>query len=171
MIPQHGKSTHPDVLAAVDLWWSERKRGHDQVLAFAAKYSDAEKPSAYAGVRIDWFNADGITGPIKPGNGQWKVNGHGYAPYKSNPVNKEFEATFVKLPAIPGLPAIMFSADQSHFLYPRAFVWDGAAYYSLPQPAHHDEGDTERTADYWTEILASEYHRAHEFYTGKAVAA
>jgi hypothetical protein len=158
-IPQYGQCADPAVVETVETYWREAARAREQILAFAKKYGSGDDPGAFAGIRMGWYTADGIYG--KPsGHGQWKRQGRGWAPYKSNPIHQEFAATSVKLPTIPGLPAIVMAED--YFMEPRPIAVDGVAFYGLGHMPRPETCVPPDGLGSWTEILTSEYHRAKE---------
>lgn len=149
---QYAKSTDPDILAAVTAYWEAVAAARGNAIDFADKYGNGL--GIYAGIRHGQYVASGIAGDRPKGHGQWKRLGHGWGPYKRNPIHAEHAALTVDLPPIPGLPKTVWG--DGYIGSPQAFIHDGAAWYGIgftPKPEY--EADPR-----WEEVRVSEYNAA-----------
>lgn len=162
--PQYASTVAPDVTATIE----ENRKGQqdirDKALAFAKKYGGEDagfRYSTFLGYRVTGIECD-----EKPAEGQWKTGrrGYGYAPYKNNPINDEFEKLAFSPKDVRGVPDLLHareSADGTQRVgCPTLFVLDGIAYSGsalTPIDAMPDGSP-------WEEIKASEFHAAMEAY-------
>jgi hypothetical protein len=174
--PQYAKSADPEVVAAITRNREMRRELHKAGLALAAKYgSDSYSASGFAGR----LSIAGVK--HKPeGHGQWKRTRGGYwAPYKRNPIAREFAALTRQEEAVPGLPEVVYgryNRDGTQTLYtPMPFVYGDVAWVGFHEaPQAKDSGGIfgrDEWGDQWVEVLASEFFAAREALAGQAAAA
>lgn len=168
---QFSKTTHPDVLAAIqhnrDGFEDFRKR------AFAFSEAQGVEEGAYYGSSFAGTHAiRSIGGRTKPTTGQWKrgYSGRGWLPFKNNPLYAELESVRFEETPVPGVPGLVYGpytpSGGQIVTTPHPFIWDGVAYLGFQnQPVdQHGTRDPEPADGGWEEIRASEFYAAMEAY-------
>lgn len=176
-IPMYAKSTHPDVIAAIERNATRKREYGERARAFAMRYSDlGERARFYTSGWGHDKHLVGIESRREPREGRWTRRDSGaWRPFKKNPIYAEMVAIRSSSEQVPGTPDSIdgpYNPDGSQVVMtPGLFVHDGVAWFRLPSEPHPDQrgiwnSGPDFDPDLWTEVLASEWHAAHEAYQG-----
>lgn len=166
--PQYAKSTHPDVLQAIQT----SNNTYDEFLKRARALCGELTGNPRAGMLNGWrgdrvqlsgLNADEVDPTTLPG--QWKKpKGRTIAPYKNNPISERFAALKWQHEQVPGRPGLFLG---NGYMGPGTlFIYDGAAYSSIGFAPFSESTDPADGA--WEEIKASEFYAAVEAHNERA---
>lgn len=160
--PQYAQSTSPEVLEAIRRNDEREADFRRRAWAFSLKHGGS---GPYRFFRLYGTSLSGIASEEEPEDGRWKrVGTEHWAPYKSNPLSREFAAIAYRAEPVPGVPLMLHGPEDRDGIRmageATVFIHEGVAYsgtslsptdlVALPIP--------------WEEIKASEFHAALEGY-------
>lgn len=172
-IAQYVKSTDSCVLAAVATNSEARRAFHERACGFAMLYGSTRGAYASRGDRIDAIVTD--DGQPPKGAGRWKEvrlrDGHGWTPWRNNPVAADMNSISVETVSVPGVPEIVWGpytpTGSQHVAWPKPFALDDVAYCGVGFVPLIEGDRTEPWGSQWTEITGGEYHAAIDAYNAR----
>lgn len=164
--PAFAKSNHPDVLEAIRETERRAKDFHERMGDVAEKIVGERNGIYLNGWMFDGQSFTGFShAAVKNANapGQWTQPRNGITrPYKSNPIWDELKGLSFKAADIPGRTNLMWGAGRMGT--GTIFEHDGFIYSGINFTLHdmNEKQAAEAEEFGWTEIMASEFHKAME---------
>lgn len=165
--PLQAKTNHPAVIASIEETLRRETEFRNKAREVSERYTGDPLKGwlngrTYEGQRLSQIQVTEEQYKNLPG--RWKQRDHlgRTAPYKNNPVCKEFHVGF-KADRIPGRGNILWGSG--YMGTGTVFLHDGYVYSLLGFKPQISEKEYSEIAEYgWTEIMASELHLALEAY-------
>lgn len=165
--PNYAKSEHPAVIEAVRAIYASKQEFMDKARELSLKYTDGPGNVYYSGWFLDSLAVTGLSAnsvDVSALPGKWKKPVRNViAPYVSNPVTADFKIRH-KAVDIPGRGNLVWGHGRLGTGIAFEHVGAVYSYFGFDRHPMSVDGQTEADRYGWTEILASEYHKAKEDY-------